>query len=272
MESLCAGLNRFQPTFDGKLDSLIVTGLEMQAGNIDVGAPVAAEQRVFTDEIQRPADDPALQLGQDQKYAVGHGLVELVEHAFGQIGAAPFAVDGRQVEAVEMVDMFGCDVFAGQPQQADTGFLDGTAFLADVLALARRQRGKEPVEIGIAVILPVELDRRTDHPAKVGQWGGIALGQEINMRRRQFEPLQILHHSVCKRGAKLRGAVRRSITDEESRAGRRGEGHRRQHFRIIGPAGAGEGVRPAVVEDIFAVRMMFQIMRHRGGEPSFGIT
>ena len=120
VESLRAGLHRLQPAFDGELDGLVVAGLEMQAGNVDVGAPVAAEQRVLADEVQRPADDPSLQLGHDQQHAVGHGLVKLVEHAFGQIGAAPFAVDGGQVEAVEMVDMSGCDVVAGQPQQADT--------------------------------------------------------------------------------------------------------------------------------------------------------
>ena len=93
VESLRPGLDDLQSAFDGEFDGLIVAGLEMQAGNVDVGAPVAAEQRVLADEVQRPADDRAVMLRHHQQHAVGHGFVKLVEHAFGQIGAAPFAVD-----------------------------------------------------------------------------------------------------------------------------------------------------------------------------------
>ena len=108
----------------------------MKAGDIDIGAPVAAIQRVGADEVQRPADDRAVMLRHHQQHAVGHGGVKLVKHALGQIGPAPFAVDGGQVEPVEMVDMRSGDVVACQAQQPHAGFSDGAAFLPDVLALA----------------------------------------------------------------------------------------------------------------------------------------
>ena len=58
VKALCAGLDLRQPAFDGKFDGLIVTGLEMQAGDIKISPPIAPEQRIAANEVQRAADDP----------------------------------------------------------------------------------------------------------------------------------------------------------------------------------------------------------------------
>ncbi len=63
--------------------------------------------------------------------------MQMMEHLAGQIGAAPFAVDGRQVKAVEIVNMRRGDIIAGQPQQPHTRIRNHAAFLADILAFAR---------------------------------------------------------------------------------------------------------------------------------------
>ena len=94
METLRAGLDNGKSAFNGELDGLIITRLEMQAGDVDIGAPVAAEQRILADEIQRPADDAAIIFGHHQQHPVGHAVPQMVEHFMGQIGTAPFPVDG----------------------------------------------------------------------------------------------------------------------------------------------------------------------------------
>ena len=37
VKSLRAGLDRCQPAFDGEFDGLVVAGLEMQAGYVEIG-------------------------------------------------------------------------------------------------------------------------------------------------------------------------------------------------------------------------------------------
>ena len=68
---------RFDPRqamFDGKINRLIITCLEMQIGNIDIGTPIAAIKRIITNEIKCAADNVAIIFGHYQKHAVGHGF------------------------------------------------------------------------------------------------------------------------------------------------------------------------------------------------------
>ena len=92
------------------------------------------------------------------------------------------------------------------------------------------------------------------------------------MRRRQPEPVKILHHPVGKCLAQNHRAVRRHITHQKARAGGRGKGHGGQHFRVIAAAGPHKGIGPAVIKNILAIGMMLQIMRHRPDQPSAGIA
>ena len=137
VKPLCACLDLCQSAFNGKFDGLIIAGLEMQAGDIQIGPPVAAKQRICADKIQRPADNRAIQFTHDQQHLVGHGGMQIVKHLAGQIGPAPFAIDGRQVEAIEIINMRCGNIITGQPQQPDPGRIHRAALFTDILALAR---------------------------------------------------------------------------------------------------------------------------------------
>src|ERR1700732_3973740 len=57
--ALRAGLDRFEAALDGEIDRLVVADLEMQKRVMLDRAPVAAEQRVRSDEVDG-AGDPAI--------------------------------------------------------------------------------------------------------------------------------------------------------------------------------------------------------------------
>src|SRR5258708_3475099 len=56
MLALGAGFHRFQAALDGKVDRLVIADLEMQERMVLDRAPVAAEQRVRSDEIDGAGD------------------------------------------------------------------------------------------------------------------------------------------------------------------------------------------------------------------------
>ena len=58
---------------------------------------------------------------------------------------------------------------------------------------------------------------------------------------------------------RLRGAVRRVRPKQQARAGHRGERHRRLKFRIVAAARPFVGVRPTMIEDVFALGMRFHV-------------
>ena len=62
--------------------------------------------------------------------------------------------------------------------------------------------------------------------------------------------------SVRKPSASSVGSI---VSREQSGAGRRRERHRDLELWIIAPAGALESIRPAMVEDIFAIAVRFAI-------------
>ena len=59
--------------------------------------------------------------------------------------------------------------------------------------------------------------------------------------------------------------------DQQARAGDRGERHGALQFWIVAAPGALERIRPAVVEDIFALAVRFEIARHRAQQPALRI-
>ena len=77
---------------------------------------------------------------------VGHALADEIEEFAGQIGRAPFAVGGREVEAVERVPMPRLDRAAGQRLDLDAARERIAPLAADLLALARIERREEVVE------------------------------------------------------------------------------------------------------------------------------
>src|SRR5690606_22813403 len=96
-------------------DGLMVADLEMQERMILDATPVPAEKRIAADEIDRPRDIAAAALGRDQQDILGHALADQAVEFPVQIGTAPFAAAGIQVEGKELVpDGFG-EIRACQP-------------------------------------------------------------------------------------------------------------------------------------------------------------
>jgi hypothetical protein len=88
--------------------------------------------------------------------------------------------------------------------------------------------------------------------------------EERNVQRRQVEPLGEL--DCCLEHDRLALYCVCARPHQESFAGDRREGHRRLELRIVAAAAARVGVGPAVVEDIFAERVGFQIAGHAASE------
>ena len=82
---------------------------------------------------------------------------------------------------------------------------------------------------------------------------------------------------ACRRGRRAAGGERlpMALGIRPGRTSRRGPGrrrerHRRLELRVIAAAGALKGVGPAMVEDIFAHRMRFEIAGKDRGRPAVG--
>ena len=101
-----------------------------------VRAPVAAIERVAADQIEGAGHRLAVLLGHHQQHAIGHAFAQREEEFAGQIGAAPFALAGVDVEAEEVLPVGAGDRWAGQPLDGEPVAQRRLAFLADHLALA----------------------------------------------------------------------------------------------------------------------------------------
>jgi hypothetical protein len=172
-----------------------------------------------------------------------------------EIGPAPFARTGIHVEGEEGVPCRFGQIGAGQPVDADSVCARLAAFAADELALARGEGVEEILERGIAGILPMELlvgalqkTLRGQRPAILAlQEGGVHPGG-LPLLAQGDQPLR------------QRRAHRLGICvgmHQKPRAGRRRERNRDLQLRVIVAARALIGVRPGMVEDIFALRMRF---------------
>src|SRR3954471_4741681 len=89
--ALCARLDIRQAAFDGEVDRLIVADLEMQEGMMLYRTPVAAEQRVRSDEVDRARDPAIVAARHHQQHVIAHGLADLRKEFPRQIRPAPFA-------------------------------------------------------------------------------------------------------------------------------------------------------------------------------------
>ena len=86
--------------------------------------------------------------------------------------------------------------------------------------------------------------------------GGLALAAELDQAGGQ------------RRRATVLGV--RAGPDQQPPAGRRRERHRDLELRVVVAAGALIGLGPAVVEDVFALRMRFQIAGHDAEDGAVG--
>src|SRR5712672_2641612 len=155
--ALRTGLDGFQTAPDRKVDGLIIADLEMQERMMLDRAPVAAEQRIGTDEIDGAGDPAALAPGHHQQHVLRHALAYKRKEGAGQIRPAPFARTGIHVEIEEGVPGILGEVAAGEGVNRNS-ISDGIAPLAlDCLAMARVEGGEEILEAAVALVVPVKL-------------------------------------------------------------------------------------------------------------------
>ncbi len=141
------------------------------------------------------------------------------------------------------------DGVAGQGDDFAAKGLGAGAFLADVLAFARRERGEEGVKIFVAVVEPMELLAGAMQEAHLTPglgFGGAAKGEVQGGEAVVGRDL----HRALDQGGLACGLVAR--TGEQAAACDRGKGHGNLQFRVVASACGLVGVGPVVIEDIFA--------------------
>src|SRR3569833_391454 len=156
--ALRAGFDDLEAVLDREVDRLIVADLEMQERVVLDRTPVAAEQRIAADEVDRACDPPALTLGHYEQHVLGHAVPDQRKEFAVQIGPAPFARAGLHIEIEKRVPGVLGDIVAGEPVDGDASGCQGVpTFAFDRLAVPRIERAEEFVEAGKALIVPVEL-------------------------------------------------------------------------------------------------------------------
>src|SRR5260221_7422187 len=153
---------------------------------------------------------------------------------------------------------------AGQRVDLDAAGDGRLALLADGLALARAERGKEIVEAGVAVIFPVELLAGALQETGGAEALPLAAQREGDVQRGYFVAARQLDHRRDQRVGRLRIGTR---TDQQTRTRHRSEWHRALQLGIISAAGALIGGGPGMIEDVLAVGMALEIKRRGADQP-----
>jgi hypothetical protein len=163
--------------------------------------------------------------------------------------------------------VFG-EITAGEPMHVDAILERILAFASDRLALARGKRDEEILEAAVAGILPVELLIGALQESEFAQEAVFGLGRERDMHPRSAIDAAELDKPAgqCSAGV----ACPRAGPHQEPAAGRRREGDSDLQFRIVVAASMGVRLGPALVEDIFAARMAFEIAGRCGHERTVG--
>jgi hypothetical protein len=130
--------------------------------------------------------------------------------------------------------------------------------------VARVQRRQEVVEARKALIVPVELLVGALQEAVLGEQLPLGLAREGDMDGGGLADAAQRYEATRQRVHDALGVD--AVADQQPRPGRGGEGNRDLELRIIAPAGALIGVRPAAVEDVLALGMRFQIAGHDSGD------
>ena len=153
---------------------------------------------------------------------------------------------------------------AGQMVDGDPGGGGLAPFALDRLAVTRVQRGQKIVKGPVAFIVPVKLLVVALQEAVRPQKLRFRLRGEGYMHGGGVGRVAQRHQAARQRGSDPLAVD--AIADQQPWAGGGGEGHRGLQFRIIASAGTLIGIRPAAVEDVFALRMRFQIAGHDAGD------
>ena len=164
--------------------------------------------------------------------------------------------------------MLGADLVAGEGPHDQPVAPHRLAFLADRLALARRQRRQKIVEGPVAVVVPVILLAEPQQPAAGTKAPPVGFGAESGMDRADVVVAgdlgQHVDHGVAHRLGERPGS------GKQPRAGNRREGNGDLKLGVVAPAGALQGLRPAMVEHILTLRMPLHVERGRALQRAVG--
>ena len=131
-------------------------------------SPVTSVETIAADQIERASDILTIAFRHHKKAAICHRLAEHREEAAVEVGIAPLAASGLDVEREEGVPVRFGDVISGDVLNRETGAQRLGALLAHRLALARRETREEIVESRVARILPMELLVGALQPRAIG--------------------------------------------------------------------------------------------------------
>src|SRR6476620_5224743 len=168
---------------NGEIDGLVVANLEMQVAVLLECAPIAAEQRILADEIQRAGDIAAIASGEDEKNIVLHDFADQAEELAIEIGAAPFSRAGIHVEVEEGVPMRLGEVAARHPFDVDAAALRLPPLFADGFALSRGEPVEKVIEACIVFIPPMKLLVGAHEKAELAGEAPFLFGEEGEMQR-----------------------------------------------------------------------------------------
>src|SRR5690606_21602020 len=154
-----------------------------------------------------------------------------------------------------------CYVAASEPVDLNAGSKRLTPFLAQCLALARRQRFEKILVGFVAFIEEVELLVLAQQKILCLKGGDVFFGGEGDMGG-GYAQLVRKRFQAARKCAADRLRVK-ATADQQARAGGRCERNGHLELRVIVPARALVGVCPAMVENIFALAMGFQISHDR---------
>ncbi len=87
--ALRAGLGRGETMHDCPLDCLIIAELEMEKGHLLDATPVAAIERIRSNDVERPGDRISAAIGEEQQQLVAHQPGGELEKGAREIGVPP---------------------------------------------------------------------------------------------------------------------------------------------------------------------------------------
>src|SRR5579864_8668910 len=157
MRSLRARLYPLQAALDRELDGPVIAAFEMQKAVFAVRPPIASVNRIAAQNVESTGDVVLAAPRHEQHDLVGHALAKQRKELPRQVGGAPFAVGGAEIEAEEGVPGLLGEVGTGQQVDLDAAGQCLAPLLLDRLPLSRIERGKIIVEIAVALVRPMKL-------------------------------------------------------------------------------------------------------------------
>src|SRR5580704_4830397 len=118
------------PRLDAKLNTLVITSLEVQAVVVVSRAPVAPEQRLLRAEEDRHRHDAAPAQRELHHQALRQGAGDLTEERAREIRLVPVPQERIAVQCVDRVEERGIELPAEARFEVHTGFGDAPPLAA----------------------------------------------------------------------------------------------------------------------------------------------